>query len=222
MRNEIPLQFTPIRNASDIRAGVRLEILTVVWMLIEAVVGIAAGVLASSVLLTAFGFDSVIELISGGTLLWRLNTEARGGSLAHVELSELRAAWITGLLLLLLCLYVVVTSAVSVVLAIHPESSILGLLFALSAVVFMPMLAWRKRVIAGRIDSAALRSDAACSITCAYMAGALLVGLLLNELFGWWWADVIAALGLLAWLIPETREALSNARAGRAACSCCD
>jgi divalent metal cation (Fe/Co/Zn/Cd) transporter len=95
-----------------------------------------------------------------------------------------------------------------------------GVGLAIAALIIMPVLAWRKRIIAARIGSAALRGDAACSITCAYMAGALLIGLILNAVLGWWWADGVAALVLLYWLIPETREALENARAGRAGCGC--
>jgi divalent metal cation (Fe/Co/Zn/Cd) transporter len=91
---------------------------------------------------------------------------------------------------------------------------------ALVAVVAMPVLAWRKRAIAAPLGSAALRGDAACSITCAYMAGTLLVGLTLTALFGWWWADSLAALGLLVWLVPEAREAIEGARAGQGACAC--
>ena len=86
--------------------------------------------------------------------------------------------------------------------------------------VAMPVLAWRKRAIAAPLGSAALRGDAACSITCAYMAGTLLVGLTLTALFGWWWADSLAALGLLLWLVPEAREAITGARAGHGACAC--
>ena len=86
----------------------------------------------------------------------------------------------------------------------------------------MPLLAWRKRHIAAAIESPALRGDAACSITCAYMAAALLLGLLTRALLGWWWADGVAALALLSWLVPEAREALGGARSGRAACSCGD
>lgn len=209
-------------KASALRAGTRIESVTVVWMLVEAVVGITAGVLASSVLLIAFGLDSVIELISGGTVLWRLATEARNGSLMRVERAERMAAWVTGSALLLLCFYVVASSALSFATNVHPETSWPGIVLAVTAVLAMPVLAWRKREIAGVIKSAALQSDAACSITCAYMAGALLVGLILNTVFGWWWADPAAALALLVWLVPETREALINARVGRAACACCD
>src|SRR5437588_2507124 len=94
-------------RARAIRAGVRVEQITIGWMALEAVVAIGAGLLAHSVLLTAFGLDSVIELITGGVLLWRLSTEARGGALERVERAENRAAWVTGIALLLLCLYIV-------------------------------------------------------------------------------------------------------------------
>jgi divalent metal cation (Fe/Co/Zn/Cd) transporter len=201
---------------------VRIEIVTVAWMLVEAAIAIAAGILARSVLLTAFGIDSVIELVSGATLLWRLSTEARYGSLERVERAENRAAWVAGIGLVILCLYVVATSGLSLAVQNKPEASYVGIVLAIVAIIAMPVLAWRKRAIAAQIDSGALRADAACSITCAYLAATLLVGLALNALFHWWWADGVAALALLYWLIPEAREALAGARTGGGACSCGD
>lgn len=209
-------------RAGQVRAGVRIEVVTVAWMAAEAVVAIGAGVLARSVLLTAFGIDSVIELVTGGVLLWRLAAEARGDSLERVEWAEARAAWVVGAALVLLCVYVVATSALSLLTDNRAESSPVGIALAVVAVLGMPVLARRKRAIAARIGSAALRGDAACSITCAYMAGTLLVGLALNAVFGWWWADSLAALALLYWLAPEAREALEGARTGHAACECGD
>jgi divalent metal cation (Fe/Co/Zn/Cd) transporter len=211
----------PSPRAAAVRAGVRVEMVTVAWMTVEAIVAIGAGVLARSVLLTAFGIDSVIELVSGGVLLWRLATEVQGRSLERVARAENRAAWMTGISLALLCVYVVVSALASLLTQTRPEASLVGIALALVAVVGMPVLAWRKRAIAARIGSVALRGDAACSITCAYMAGTLLVGLALNALFGWWWADSLAALGLLYWLGREAREALAGARAGRGGCGCC-
>ncbi len=205
-----------------VRADVRVEQLTIAWMVVEAAVAIGAGVLARSILLTAFGIDSIIELVTGGVLLWRLLTEARGVSLARVERAENRAAWITGVGLVLLCLYVVTSAALGLFTHNKAEVSIVGIALSVAAVIGMPVLARRKRAIAARIDSAALRGDAACSITCAYMAGTLLVGLALNAAFQWWWVDSVAALALLYWLIPEAREALEGARAGRGGCSCGD
>jgi len=205
-----------------VRAGVRVEQLTIGWMTVEAIVALTAGLLARSVLLTAFGIDSVIELVTGGVLLWRLSTEARGGSLERVERAENRAAWVTGIGLVLLCLYIIASAGVSLWTHSRPASEPAGIALALVAVVGMPLLARRKRAIAARIDSAALRGDAACSLTCAYMAATLLVGLVLTAAFGWWWADSVAALGFLYWLQHEAREALEGARAGRGGCSCGD
>jgi len=209
-------------RASAVHAGVRLEQITVVWMTVEALVAIAAGALAHSVLLVAFGLDSVIELVTGGVLLWRLSVEARGGSLERVERAENRAAWITGIALVLLCVYIVTGAGISLWAHSQPESAPVGIALALVALVGMPLLARRKRVIAARIDSAALRGDAACSITCAYMAAALLVDLVLTTIVGWWWADSVAALVLLYWLAREAREALEGARGGRGGCGCGD
>ena len=224
--SRVPLQLAPalpkrIRQAA-VRAGVRIEVVTVIWMAIEALIAIGAGIVARSVLLTAFGIDSVIELVTGATLLWRLSTEASGGSLERVEQAENRAAWITAIGLITLCVYVVITSGLGLIVQNKPGESYVGIGLAAVAVVGMPVLAWRKRAIASRLDSGALRADAACSITCAYMAGTLLAGLVLNALFHWWWADSVAALALLIWLVPEAREALEGARAGRGACGCGD
>ena len=209
-------------HGADVGAGIRVEVLTVVWMLVEAAVAIGAGIIARSVLLTAFGIDSVIELVTGGVLLWRLVTEARGAALTRVERAENRAAWIVGISLVVLCLYIVATSAASLLTGTRPESSLAGIIISVVAILGMPLLAARKRAVAARIGSAALRGDAACSLTCAYMAGALLVGLALNGLLGWWWADSLAALALLYWLIPQAREAFTGAGSGGGSCSCDD
>lgn len=209
-------------RALAVRAGVRVEQVTIGWMVVEAAVALGAGVLAHSVLLTAFGLDSIIELVAGGVLLWRLLTEAHGGSLERVARAENRAAWITGISLVLLCFYVVAGAIFALVTHAVPDQSDAGIALAVAAIIGMPLLARRKRAIARQIDSAALRADAACSITCAYMAGTLLVGLLVTAAFGWWWADSVAALALLYWLGHEAREALEGARAGRGGCGCGD
>jgi divalent metal cation (Fe/Co/Zn/Cd) transporter len=209
-------------RAQAVWSGVQIEFISLGWMIVEAIIAIAAGIIARSILLTAFGLDSVIELVTGGVLLWRLVTEARGASLTRVEQVENRAAWIVGVGLVLLCIYVVVTSVAGLLIGVHATESPVGIVLALAALLIMPLLAWRKRAIAAQLGSSALKGDAACSVTCAYMAGALLVGLVLNAAFGWWWADSLAALALLYWLVPEAREALESAQAGRAACTCGD
>ena len=197
-----------------VRAGVRLEILTVGWMAAEAVLAIAAGIAARSVLLTAFGFDSVIELLSGVTLLWRLSSEARGAEAPRMETIERRATVISAVLLVLLSAYLVVVGLGGVVGHLHPSGSALGVAVSAAAVVVMPILAWRKLRVNSVIGSAALRADIAETITCAYMAAATLAGAGLNLLFGLWWAEYAAAAALLVFILMETREAVESARGG--------
>ena len=183
-------------------------------MAAEAVLAIGAGIAARSVLLTAFGFDSVIELLSGATLLWRLSSEARGAAGRHIEGIERRAADTTVALLVLLCLYLVVVGLAGLVDRIHPNGSALGAAVAAVAVVVMPFLAWRKRRANAIIESPALRADIVETITCAYMAAATLAGAGLNLVFGLWWAEYVAALALLFFIAMETKEAVESARGG--------
>jgi len=195
-----------------LRTGVRLEVFTVAWMFAEAVLAIGAGVGARSVLLTGFGFDSVIELLSGVTLLWRLSSEARGLSAPNLESVERRATRISAVLLVLLCAYLLFFGLGGLVLGQRPEASVLGVAVAAAAVVVMPILAWRKVRANLAIGSAALRADIAETITCAYMAAATLAGAGLNLLFGWWWAEYLGALALLIFVAMETKEAIEAAR----------
>ena len=201
-----------IERTTAVRTGVRLEVVTVVWMAFEAVLAIGAGIAATSVLLTAFGFDSVIELLSGVTLLWWLRSEARGAGAPHMEGMERRATRISAVLLVLLCGYLVFVGVGGLVLRLHPEGSVLGVAVSAIAVVVMPLLAWRKRRVNAILDSAALRADIAETLTCAYMAAATLTGTALNLVAGWWWAEYVAALALLVFIVMETREAVEAAR----------
>ena len=182
------------------------------WMALEAVLAIGAGIVARSVLLTAFGFDSVIELISGGTLLWRLSSEARGSTSERVEAVERRATRISAVLLVLLCAYVLFVGFAGLLARLRPEGSALGVVVAAAAVLVMPLLAWRKRRANLVIGSPALRADIAETITCAYLAAATLVGAGLNLVAGWWWAEYAAALVLLVFIAMETKEAIESAR----------
>jgi divalent metal cation (Fe/Co/Zn/Cd) transporter len=201
-------------RAALVRTGVRIEIFTVLWMVVEAAVSLGAGVLARSALLVAFGMDSVIELVSGTILLWRLSVEAQGETTEQVERAEHRAAWIVAVSLALLCVYVLGTAVYGLITRSRPDSSLAGITISIAALLVMPVLGMAKRRIATRIDSAALRGDASSSFTCGYMAGAVLLGVGLNGLFHWWWAEGVASLLFLFWLAGETREALEEAREG--------
>ena len=163
-------------------------------------------------LLTAFGADSLIELLSGVTLLWRLRTEAAAGDLERLEVVEQRAVRVSAVLLVVLCIYVLVSAAAGLILRVEPQGSWLGIVVSAAAVVIMPILAWRKRLANRAIDSSALRADIAETVTCAYLAGTTLLGVLVNALTGLWWIEYVAAFVLLFWLVREAREALEAAR----------
>src|SRR6266568_4768705 len=192
-------------RAAAIRRGVRLEVVTVAWMAAEAALAIGAGIAARSVLLTAFGFDS-------GIVLWRrLTFEASGRSPAGIERMERTTARVSASLLILLCLYVVVSSVGGLAAGLKPETSVLGIAVAAAALVVMPLLALAKSRANRIIGSASLRADIAETITCAYLAGVTLAGIGLSYLLGMWWLQYVAAVALLIWLVPETREALEAA-----------
>jgi divalent metal cation (Fe/Co/Zn/Cd) transporter len=200
--------------------GVWIELVTIVWMTIEASVALSVGFATRSVSLQGFGADSIIELIAGSILLWRLLVEQRGSSVERVEQAERRASWVTAISLFALACYVIGDSAFTFVTRTQPEASWWGVGLAVAAAIIMPLLWQGKLRVAKRIGSRALKADAACSITCAYMSLALLVGLLLNRVLGWWWADPLAALALVYFLIQEGREALYQAQTGET-CGCC-
>ncbi|QQE81442.1 cation transporter [Alicyclobacillus sp. SO9] len=181
-------------------------------MIVEAAVGVLAGLLAHSLALTAFGLDSVIEVISGIVLLWRLYVELNGGSKERVERAERRASAIVGGLLLLLAVYILIASLFKLFHHQSADTSWLGLGLAVVSAIWMPILSKSKVRIGAQIGSAALRADGGCSMVCAYMAWVLLGGVALTALFGWWWIDSIAALGLIYFVVSEGWEAIQEAR----------
>lgn len=219
--NSAPVAQPPHTRKGDIRQGIRIEFVTMVWMVIEASVAISVGFATRSVSLQGFGIDSLIELIAGSILLWRLLVEQRGGSVERIGQAERRASWVTAISLFTLAVYIVCDSALNFFTQTRPESSWWGVGLAISAAIIMPLLWQGKLRVARRIGSAALKADAACSVTCAYMSLALLVGVLLNQLFGWWWADPLAALALIYFLVREGREAWHEACTGET-CHCGD
>jgi divalent metal cation (Fe/Co/Zn/Cd) transporter len=189
-----------------IQQAFRLEWLTVGWMVIEAGVAIWAGVAAGSLMLTAFGLDSVIELASAGVLIWRLTVELRSGQ-SFSEIAERRASRIAGGLLFALAAYIVLGAGWGLWTQHQEAFSPPGLIIAALAMPIMYLLARRKLAIAGQIGSRAMRADAVESVTCGWLSAVVVVGLLAELLLHAWWIDPVASLGILWFVLREAREA---------------
>lgn len=202
---------SPAEHARLVRLGITVEWISIAWMVVEVGVSITAAVLAGSVALMAFGLDSGIELVSAGVMVWRLWIEQHGGAQERVEHAERRSAKLVGWSLMLLAVYIVLSAAWGLWRRAQPETTALGIAIAAAALVVMPLLVRVKRRVADRIGSAALRGDAVEGVVCAYMAAVLLAGLMLRAVFGWWWADSVAALGIVYFIVREGREALEEA-----------
>lgn len=161
---------------------------------------------------TAFGADSVIELIAGGALLWQLYVEASCASLAPVQQAERTASWVAGSALLLLVLCIAAAAAHELWVHSGADISVLGILLSVASGLLMPVVARAKKRIGSEIGSKALRADGSCSMVSAYMAWTVLAGVTLTALFGWWWVDGVSALALLYFVVQEGWEAIQAAR----------
>ncbi len=178
-------------------------------MVIEAVVAIWSGMVARSLSLTAFGLDSVIELASAGVLIWRLRCELRHG-LEISEQVERAARRIAGGLLFALAAYVIAGAGWSLWRGRGQAFSWAGLAVALLAIPAMLWLARRKRDLAQRLGSQALRADAAEAIACLWLSLVVIVGLIAQFALGAWWIDALASLAIVWFLVREGREALAG------------
>jgi divalent metal cation (Fe/Co/Zn/Cd) transporter len=185
-------------------------------MTVEAVVAIGAGVTAGSLVLLAFGLDSVIELASAGVLMWRLSVELRHGQVFS-EHAERMASRIGGALLFLLASYVTAAAAWHLWKGSGEEFSWSGFLVALVAIPSMRWLARRKIAIAEKIGSRALRADAIEAVTCEWLSFVVVSSLAAQWLFGAWWIDALGSLAIVWFLVKEGREAWS----GGACEACC-
>jgi divalent metal cation (Fe/Co/Zn/Cd) transporter len=184
------------------RRVLRLQVLTIAWMTVEAVVSLAAAWNSHSPALFAFGGDSLVELLSAAVVFLRF----------RFELNEARAARIAGALLFMLAGLVAVTSVLNFFGYREAQRSLIGIGILLAAAVGMPWLASRKRQLAAITSSAALKADAAESALCAYMAWIALAGLAVNAIWGKSWADPVAAMALIPLIVKEGWEAIHSSK----------
>lgn len=199
-------------RANAVRRGRHLEYFTIAYNSLEGLIAVGAGLLAGSVALVGFGFDSLIEVTSGAALLWRLRADVDEARRERVEAISLR---IVGACFVLLAIYVSYDSIKSLIRREAPEESLVGIGLAAVSLVVMPLLVRAKRKVARGINSPALMADSKQTELCTYLSAILLVGLLLNATLGWWWADPVAALIMVPIILKEGIEALRGE-------TCCD
>lgn len=190
-----------------LRRGLRLEYLTVGWNLVEGIVAVAAALVAGSVALLGFGLDSFVETASGAIIIWRLIAEQRAADHERVEAIEGRAQRLVAASLAGLAAWIVYDAVTTLIAGERPDASPLGVLVAALSLGVMWWLARAKRRTAIALGSRAMQADAFQTTACWWLSLAVLVGVGLNTVFGWWWADPVAALVIPLFLLREAREA---------------
>ncbi|MGH3011179.1 MAG: cation transporter [Gaiellaceae bacterium] len=203
------------RGAEWLQAAKRarsLSWLSLAWMGAEGALAIVAGILAGSIALISFGIDSAIEGVASLIIVWRFT-----GSRLLSHAAEQRAQKLVAIQFFLLAPYVSAEAIHKLVTAEQAETSWLGIGLTASSLVGMPILGIAKRRLADQLGSVAMRGEGTQNLLCAYLAGAVLIGLLGNTLFGLWWLDPAAALVIAAVAVKEGRESWR----GEGCCASC-
>ena len=191
-----------------LRIGLGLVIATMLYNIFEAVIALWAGSRAASIALIEFGLNSLIELSAGGILLWRLRLELRGVAAERVARADRRVHQFVGASFFALAVYVLGQASWILWRQAAPDESPIGIILACLSLTIMPLVSFGKLKAAAVVGSQALRAEAKETLACSYLSLTLLLGLGANAALDWWWADPVAALGMLPWLIKEGREGL--------------
>lgn len=192
------LTFSERDRAGVVQRGRFLEIFTIAWAGFEAGIALFNGFRAGSLSLTGFGFDSLIEMVSGAALLWRLSLEKDDDRRNRAEQLSLQIA---GVCLILLGVYVLFDASANLLSHRSPGTSWAGVLITAAALILMPLLARAKRRVGEALNSDAMMTDARQTDFCMYQAAIVLFGLLVHATFGIGWADSAAALLLVPVLV---------------------
>jgi cation diffusion facilitator family transporter len=198
-----PVQLSADERARLVRRGRSLSRLSLLYNSLEGVASIIAGAMAGSISLVGFGVDSVIEVSSSVAALWRLRADDDPARRARVEAVTER---VIGALFLALTLYILIDAGQSLYAREAPKRSLPGIVIAALSVIVMPLLARAKRTIGTALESRALTADAMQTSLCSWLSAIVLVGLGLNALFGWWWADPVAAICMTPIIAKEGIE----------------
>ncbi len=194
------------------RRALRLEHFTIGWNVIEALVAIGAGVIAGSVALVGFGVDSGVEVISAVGLLWRLRVAGPHAEVGEESAAERRALYIVAVTFFLLAAYITVDAVSAFIQREEPLTSPVGIALAVLSLTIMPALAYAKQRTGHEMGSRALVADSKETWVCSYLSLALLLGVGLYAIAGWWWADPIAALAMLPIILWQGWKTLNEAR----------
>jgi divalent metal cation (Fe/Co/Zn/Cd) transporter len=205
--SSLELHIAPARGLADQRLRLArrarlLSWLSLAWMTVEGAVAILAGIAAGSIALVGFGLDSAIEGFASVVIVWRFT-----GSRIFSDAAETRAQKLVAIQFFVLAPYVAVESVRALVNGDRPDETLVGILLALGSVVFMPMLGIAKQRLADQLGSAATKGEGRQNMLCAYLAAALLVGLLGNALAGAWWLDPLVGLFIATVAVKEGRDA---------------
>jgi cation diffusion facilitator family transporter len=195
------------------RRALQLEWFTVSWNIIEAGVAIAAGMIAGSTALVAFGADSLIEVASAVGLLWRLHRARAGASAEEHKAAERKALYVVAATFFALAIYTGCESIPALLKREAPETSTVGLVLSILSLIIMPVLAYAKQRTGREMGSGALQADAVETWVCSYLSLALLAGVGLHAAFGWWWADAVGALAMLPVILWQGWETMGEVRA---------
>ena len=187
-------------RAAVIRRGMLLNYATIGYNTLEAIASLIAGLLAGSVALVGFGVDSVIEVTASGAAQWRLRSDVDPVRRVRVERTSLR---IIGACFVGLAAYVTVDAGKALWFREQPERTLVGVVILALSVLVMPALALAKREVAEKMQSRAMRAEAKQTSLCAYLSVIALTGVAMNAGFGWWWADPVAALGMVPIIVSE-------------------
>lgn len=203
-----PSQTTCQSDFKSTKLALALVIATLIYNAIEAIIALYLGTDSESILLFGFGLDSIIECSASLAVLYRLYIQARGASMELLERTESLVHKYVGLTFLLLAAFIAIQSSWILWKAMIPEESFWGIILAILSLVIMPLIAWLKFRTARKIKSKALEAEAKETLVCAMLSLTLLIGLLANSIAGWWWADPVAALLMIPWLVREGLAAL--------------
>jgi divalent metal cation (Fe/Co/Zn/Cd) transporter len=186
-----------------------LSWLSLAWMAAEGAIAIAAAVIAGSVALLGFGLDSAIEGLASVIIIWRFT-----GTRTQSETAETRARKAVAVTFFLLAPYIAYDAIIILVARHHAETSWLGIGLSVASLIVMPVLGIAKRRLGARLGSAATAGEGNQNLLCAYLAAAVLAGLLANTLLGWWWLDPAVALGIAGLAVREGIEAWHGEECG--------